>query len=192
MSSDNICNIELDKCEKSKKYKRADIDEIARKCGINPNEYKSRKTLCQAIVAKNIKTSGKKEEEPDKSKEEEPDKSKEEEPVRNCNINENECKKSKKYKRTDINDLALKCGIENPKKFKSRNDLCDAILGKETSAKKSGISPNCDKKTLQNCFLSDLRLIAKEENIKNYSNLKKDELVEFIISMFYEFYPFYV
>jgi len=177
----NICDIDFKTCEKSKKYKRSDIDEIARKCGINPNEYKSRKTLCEAIVAKNngdipapksTKTSPNKKSADD------------------CDIPQNICEKSKKYNRENINDIAQKCGIDNPKKFKSRKELCMAILEKrgvktseeepkKTEPKKT-VSPKCNKKSLENCLLKDLQIIAKEENIKNYSGKKKDELIQYI------------
>ena len=110
----NNCDIDLNTCEKSKKFKRSDIDEIARKCGINPNEYKSRKTLCEAIVAKN------KGDVPHQKPVSSPSVASN----NDCNISQNICEKSKKYNREDINSIAEKCGVENPKKFKSRKDLC--------------------------------------------------------------------
>jgi hypothetical protein len=178
MSSNNICNIDLNSCEKSKKYKRSDIDEIAKKCDINPKEYKNRKTLCEAIVNKkgNVKNPAN-----EKPTNEIPKKTK-----NDCDIEQNTCEKSKKYNRENINEIAIKCGIENPKKFKNRKELCMAILEKrgiktvEAPQKVQGVSPNCDKKTLEKCLLRDLQKIAKDENIKNYSGKKKDELIEYI------------
>jgi hypothetical protein len=177
----NNCDIDFKTCEKSKKYKRADIDEIARKCDINPDEYKNRKTLCEAIVAKkskgDIPTPKNTKTVPVKD------------PKDNCDIPQNICEKSKKYNREDINSIAKNCGIDDPTKFKSRKALCMAILEKrgikpkEEEPKKEPvktISPKCDKKTLENCSLKDLQSIAKEENIKNYSGKKKDELIKYI------------
>jgi hypothetical protein len=186
MSSNNNCDIDLNKCEKSKKYKRADIDKIAKKCGINPDEYKNRKLLCEAIVAKN--SSYQKEPISEKPKLKEPisEKPKLKEPTINsedCNIKQNICEKSKKYNRSDIDDIAKKCGI-NPDEYKNRKLLCMAILEKrgethvEIEPKGDKISPKCNKKSLQDCQLKDLQKIAKEENIKNYSKTKKDELIK--------------
>ena len=178
----NNCDIDLNTCEKSKKFKRSDIDEIARKCGINPNEYKSRKTLCEAIVAKN------KGDVPHQKPVSIPSVASN----NDCNISQNICEKSKKYNREDINSIAEKCGVENPKKFKSRKDLCMAILEKrgvksteepkkpEEPKKTANVSPKCDKTTLENCLMKDLQIIAKEENIKNFSKYKKDELIKYI------------
>jgi hypothetical protein len=49
----NNCNIDLHECKKSKKLKREDINRIAESCGLNPKEYNSRDTLCEAIDRQN-------------------------------------------------------------------------------------------------------------------------------------------
>ena len=55
-----------------------------------------------------------------------------------CDIEEKKCKTSTKYKKSDIVDLAIKCGIEPGKK--SRNQLCEEIVKLNTS--EAPISPS--------------------------------------------------
>ena len=47
----------------------------------------------------------------------------------NCDIDINICKKSKKLKKADIEKIAINCGV-NPKEFKNRDELCEAIAKK--------------------------------------------------------------
>lgn len=46
------CNISLKDCNNTHKYKRADINRLAAECGLNPDEFKSRVKLCDAIITK--------------------------------------------------------------------------------------------------------------------------------------------
>jgi len=59
MASKLKCSITESECKNSKNGKRADIDELARRCGIpNPESYSNREKLCAAIVAKYRETGG--------------------------------------------------------------------------------------------------------------------------------------
>ena len=59
MASKLKCSITEPECKNSKNGKRADIDELARRCGIpNPESYSNREKLCAAIVAKYRETGG--------------------------------------------------------------------------------------------------------------------------------------
>jgi hypothetical protein len=59
MASKLKCSITEPECKNSKNGKRADIDELAIKCGIlNPESYSNREKLCAAIVAKYRETQG--------------------------------------------------------------------------------------------------------------------------------------
>jgi len=46
------CNISLKDCNNTHKYKRADINRLAIECGLNPDEYKNRVSLCNALITK--------------------------------------------------------------------------------------------------------------------------------------------
>ena len=113
------CNISYNDCEKSKKYKRPDIDKIAEDCGIvNSKEYKNRKVLCQAIVNKNL------------GKPHLPDQINIDTNL-NCNIEEKKCNRQT---RGELYKLAEKCNIKDPKNKKlypTIKDLCNEIIKKQ-------------------------------------------------------------
>jgi len=50
-TSELNCGIEKSECEKPK-YKRAEIDKLAEKCGVDYTKYKNKKSLCEAIFKK--------------------------------------------------------------------------------------------------------------------------------------------
>lgn len=50
-TSELNCGVEKSECEKPK-YKRAEIDKLAEKCGVDYTKYKNKKSLCEAIFKK--------------------------------------------------------------------------------------------------------------------------------------------
>ena len=109
-----------------------------------------------------------------------------------CNISEKECKKSKKYKRDDINEIAEACGIKDPIKIKSRDKLCDLIIAKKQGktivpdSPKRAKAPNkgieCNKETLENCTILQLKTICSAEGIEK-CNKNKDDLIKYILKI---------
>ena len=107
----------------------------------------------------------------------------------NCNISLKDCKNTHKYKRADIDKLALECDLD-PKEYKSRVLLCDAIITKRGGAaeipvpkvvqKKKVVYSDLEDKPLEDYLLKELKEIAKKEGYVRYSNLKKAELIELI------------
>ena len=108
-----------------------------------------------------------------------------------CNISEKECKKSKKYKRDDINDIAEACGIKDPVKVKSRDKLCDLIISKREGknptppespkrAKAPKKGKECNKQTLENCTVLQLKKICSDEGIEKCAK-NKDDLIKHIL-----------
>jgi hypothetical protein len=95
----------------------------------------------------------------------------------NCDIDINTCKKSKKLKKKDIEDLAIKCNVD-PNEYKNRDDLCEAIVKKNNPDFEE--ESKCNKITFENCLVADLRKIAKDEGYTGYTSLKKKELIQFI------------
>ena len=113
----------------------------------------------------------------------------------NCNISEKDCKKSKNYKRGDINDIAEACGIKGAVKVKSRDMLCDLIITKkqgkavdveeeEAKSPKRAKAPKkgkeCNKITLENCTVVQLKLICSDEGIEKCAK-NKTELIKHIL-----------
>jgi len=108
-----------------------------------------------------------------------------------CNISENECKKSKKYKRDDINDIAEACNIKDFIKVKSRAILCDLIIAKREGknptppdspkrAKAPKKGKECNKQTLENCTVLQLKKICSDEGIEKCAK-NKDDLIKHIL-----------
>jgi len=96
----------------------------------------------------------------------------------NCDVEEKKCKTSTKYKKSDIVDLAIKCGIEPGKK--SRNQLCEEIVklnneetprssssrtSRSTSRRTSRSTPDISKKTK-----NELIQIAESMGITKINN----------------------
>ena len=119
------CDIPQNTCEKSSKYKKPDIEALAKKCGITDTKGLTRKQLCERIaqslaggVVPDVPVV------PDI-------------PVvvphpvddgLNCDIPQNTCEKSKKFKVADIKELARKCGVTDL--TGSRKKLCERITEK--------------------------------------------------------------
>ena len=133
------CGIEKSECEKAK-YKRAEIDKLAEKCGVDYTKYKSKKTLCEAIFKK-FKEQGAApptEKEPETETESESEAEDCNSGLKNKSVNELKSmldeigfKKNKPTKKSDMIDYICSekenggCDIEN-EKYCEGDLVCDA------------------------------------------------------------------
>ncbi|CCV01688.1 Putative ubiquitin thioesterase, Virion core protein [Invertebrate iridescent virus 22] len=157
-----MCDIDLKTCEKSSKYKKKDIVDLGKKCGVDPylpnGREKTRKVICTEIVNQYSAN-------PSSSDNSDDDEGQNIDPI--CGISEKDCNELDK-----VNLLALGeyCGVDvyTPKgNLKSSKSICKAVNGlKQTK------SPS--KADLKNMDLNDLKKLAKKLDIdwKN-KNLKE-------------------
>jgi hypothetical protein len=106
------CSIDKNTCEGSSKYKKADILDLAKQCGVT-DLTGTRKDLCARITSRMAVPV----------------------PMKDgltCSIDKNTCERSSKYKKADILDLAKQCGVTDL--TGTRNDLCARITSRMASA----------------------------------------------------------
>ena len=151
-----MCDIDLKTCEKSSKYKKKDIVDLGKKCGVLPylpdGREKTRKAICTEIVNRYESASSSSESDDDE---------------RNfdsiCDITEKECKDLNKV---DVLALGEHCGVNiytDKGNFKPINSICKSIA-------KSPVTYN-----LMDMDIHNLKKIAKQLNI-NYKNKGDNEL----------------
>jgi hypothetical protein len=132
------CDISEGECNKTK-YRKQQIVDLAISCGIDPAR-KTKKQLCEAIVAsyqgvtvspvskKSRKSASRKRSRKSASRKSAVSKrSRKSLPVEqsvDCSISESKCNR---YKKDEIKEIALKCGID-PSLYKTKKDLCQAIV----------------------------------------------------------------
>ncbi|CCV01856.1 Putative ubiquitin thioesterase,Virion core protein [Invertebrate iridescent virus 22] len=160
-----MCDIDLKTCEKSSKYKKKDIVDLGKKCGVDPylpnGREKTRKVICTEIVNQYSAN-------PSSSDNSDDDEGQNIDPI--CGISEKDCNELDK-----VNLLALGeyCGVDvyTPKgNLKSSKSICKAVNKKH--GLKQTKSPS--KADLKNMDLNDLKKLAKKLDIdwKN-KNLKE-------------------
>ena len=146
-AADDDCNIPQKTCETSSKYKKPDIMDLAKRCGVT-NLSGTRKELCARIAAKMAAgvvpepvVDGDKPQTPEKPPTpDEPPPGPVVPPVPQpvpqpvaggelgCDIPQKTCETSSKYKKNDIMDLAKRCGVTNLSG--TRKELCARIAAK--------------------------------------------------------------
>jgi NACalpha-BTF3-like transcription factor len=176
------CGINTDEsinfCQKSKLYKTKDIQELAKKCGIDITK-KSRQELCNEI-AKSISSGNFELESPE--------------------CNEENANKCNTYNRMDINLLAQKCGVSIEGK---NSDVCDriaqAVLNGTYTAQAPAssssrtptptptptpIAPKCDTKCKSKDLRADVDLLAKKCGVSTEGNKKQvcDRIAEAVLN----------
>jgi hypothetical protein len=156
-----MCDIDLKTCEKSSKYKKKDIVDLGKKCGVDPylpnGREKTRQVICTEIVNQYSTNP------PSSSSESDDDEDmgkQDQDPI--CGISEKECNKL-----DNVNLLALGeyCGVDiyTPKdNLKTSKTICKSVSLKQSSPKAQK-SPN--KNDLINMDPANLKKLAKKLDI---------------------------
>jgi hypothetical protein len=160
-----MCDIDLKTCEKSSKYKKKDIVDLGKKCGVNPNlpngREKTRQVICTEIVnqySANPSSSS------SESDDDEGQKLKNNnDPI--CGISEKKCNGLEKV---DLLALGEYCGVDvytAKGNLKSSKTICRSVSQKHgsPSPKKSPLKNNHDQ--IKNMDVSSLKKLAKKLDI---------------------------
>ena len=167
-----MCDIDLKTCEKSSKYKKKDIVDLGKKCGVDPylpnGREKTRQVICTEIVnqySANPSSSSQSDSEDDEGPNGE-------DPI--CGISEKKCLSLDK-----IDGLALgeHCGVNiysSNGKLKPIKSICKSVAKSNGGAQSPKKSPT--KNDIKNMDISELKKLAKKLDIdwkgKNMNELQ--------------------
>jgi hypothetical protein len=167
------CNIPFNTCVEASRFKREDIVNLAKHCGIT-NPSGTRRSICEEIYNKKGLTIPTKEKKESKCNNV---------TLENCNKEElRAIAKTEKY--TGYYNLGkedLIKFIKEKRGIKLSSSESESETDSETE-KEAITSSKCDKETLENCNLKDLLAIAKSEGCKDFYNKPKAKLIQIIMN----------
>ncbi|CCV02030.1 putative ubiquitin thioesterase Virion core protein [Invertebrate iridovirus 25] len=159
-----MCDIDLKTCEKSSKYKKKDIVDLGKKCGVNPilpnGREKTRRVICTEIVNQYSANPSSSSSESDDDEGQQSNKNID--PI--CGISEKECNELDK---TNLLALGEYCEVDvyTPKgNLKSSKSICKAVNKKHASPQPK-IQKSPTKTDLKNMDVSNLKKLAKRLDI---------------------------